>query len=95
MSVWDEDVFTEDNLHHALGAVAVSAAIVFPAIFAGTWSLAISVPLSLYAWGWVREVAQSDGYWMAPARNFHKFCEAMSWGVVATIAVPPVVLFFG
>ena len=91
VSVWDEDIFTEDNLYHALGGAAVTGVVVFPGIFF-PWTLGITVPLALYAWGYAREVAQSENDWTAPLRSFHKCMEAASWGIASTIVAVPAVL---
>ncbi len=88
MSVWDEDVFTLDNVYHGGGGGAQAAIIIGPAIFWHPLTLAVTVPLVLYFQGYAREVAQSENDWMAPFRagKRHKLFEALAWGHGAVVA---------
>ena len=84
-----DHVFTLDNLYHALGGAGITALNMAPVYWSELWSLGITLPVTFFAWGYVREVAQSDNDWMAPLRKQHKMWEAVSWGIAsACVAVP-------
>ncbi len=89
MSVWDEDVFTLDNVYHGGGGAIQTALILGPALFWHPLTLAVTVPITLYFQGYAREVAQSDNDWMAPLRpgKRHKLFEALAWGHGAVVVV--------
>ncbi len=94
MSIWDEDVFTLDNLWHGGGGAIQALINIGPAWFFSPWSLAVSIPITLYFFGYAREVAQSENDWMAPLLpgKRHKLFEALAWGHGATIVAGVLVL---
>ena len=94
MGLLTDDIFTADNLLHAIGSVVVTGVVVVPAVF-HAWTLSFTVPLAMLAWGYVREVAQSDNDWLAPLQSFHKFAEAVSWPLASMLVSVPVALIWG
>jgi len=82
-------IFTKDNALHAFGGI-IFVSIMAPLLWI-PWTILISGPVSLLAYGYIREVAQAENDWLSPLRNPHKFFEALSWGAGA---IPASIMFF-
>ena len=89
---WVGDVFTLDNGLHALGGAALS--VILATGYWWPWTLSMSVPVVLTAFGFLREIAQSGNDWLAPFQSIHKFCEASAWGVGSALIVWPGLLLW-
>ena len=83
---WKDDVFSKDNLWHSLGGVAFALVLMTGYWF--PWSLVLTVPVSVTAFGLLREQAQShEEGWRLPFTRLHKLLEGFAWGVGAGIAM--------
>ena len=73
MSILTDDIFTFDNLLHALGGAALAAPF-------WIWNPSFGVIFAVWTvFGLLREQAQSS--WSALFKSLHKWLEAIAWGV--------------
>lgn len=87
LSVWTEDVFTEDNAYHTLAGAGMSA-LLAPGTLAEPW-LVLPVVALWWAWGFLREQAQVGSWTPHDLFKRHKLLEASAWSFGAALVHVP------